>query len=121
PDRLTLTLGSKFADDMYSGWGVQPTAQILWHPRSTTTLWASVARALRTPGRVDRDLSLLGDVTPSGPLGPIFLNVEGNPNFAPEVLIGSSVGFRQLLWKKIYVDVAAFHNQYDNIESYGGP
>ena len=121
PDRLTLTLGSKFADDMYSGWGVQPTAQILWHPRSTTTLWASVARALRTPGRVDRDLSLLGDVTTSGPLGPIFLNVEGNPNFAPEVLIGSSVGFRQLLWKKIYVDVAAFHNQYDNIESYGGP
>jgi iron complex outermembrane receptor protein len=121
PDKLTLTLGSKFADDMYSGWGVQPSAQILWRVRKTTSLWASVARALRTPGRVDRDLSLLGDVTVSGPSGPIFLQVEGNPNFAPEVLIGWSAGARQLLWQKVYVDVAAFHNQYDNIESYGGP
>jgi len=121
PDRLTLTLGSKFVDDMYSGWGIQPTAQILWHPRSTTTLWASVARALRTPGRLDRDLSLIGNVTPSGPSGPIFLQVEGNPNFAPEVMIGWSAGSRQLVWQKVYVDVAAFHNQHDNIESYGGP
>jgi len=121
PETLTLTLGSKFEDDMYSGWGVQPTAQILWHPKSTTSLWGSVARALRTPGRLDRDLSLLGDVTTSGPSGPIFLQVEGNPNFVPEVLLGWSAGVRQLLWTKLYVDVAAFHNQYDNIESYGGP
>ena len=121
PDKLTLTLGSKFADDAYSGWGVQPTAQILWHPRSTTSLWASVARALRTPGRLDRGLSLYGDVTPSGPLGPIFLDVVGNPNYQAEVMIGWSAGARQLLWKKLYVDVAAFHNQYDNLESYGGP
>jgi iron complex outermembrane receptor protein len=121
PDRLTLTLGSKFIDDKYSGWGVQPTAQMLWRPRGVTALWASVARALRAPGRLDRDLSLLGDVTPSGPSGPIFLQVEGNPNFVPEVLIGWSAGFRQLLWRKLYVDIAAFHNQYDNIESYGGP
>jgi len=120
PDRLTLTLGSKFIDDMYSGWGVEPTAQLLWHPRDTTTLWASVARALRTPGRLDRDLHLLGDVTPGGNGAlPIFLQVEGNPNFVPEVLIGWSAGFRQLLWSNLYVDIAAFHNQYDNIESYG--
>ncbi|HEY1804479.1 MAG TPA: TonB-dependent receptor [Terracidiphilus sp.] len=121
PARLTLTLGSKFADDKYSGWGVQPTAQLLWHPRSTTTLWGSIARALRTPGRLDRDLSLLGDITPSGPDGPIFLQVEGNPDFVPEVLIGWSAGYRQLLLRKLYVDTAAFHNQYDNLESYGGP
>jgi iron complex outermembrane receptor protein len=121
PERLSLTLGSKFIDDQYSGWGVQPTAQMLWHPRSTTTLWGSVARALRPPGRLDRDLSLIGDVTATGPAGPIFLQVEGNPNFAPEVLIGWSAGMRQLFWRNLYVDVAAFHNQYDNIESYNDP
>lgn len=121
PDRLALTLGSKFAYDMYSGWGVQPSAQILWHPRSTTTLWGSVARALRTPGRLDRDLSLIGNDTSSGPLGPIFVQVQGNPNFVPEVLIGWSAGLRQLIRSNFYVDIAAFHNQYDNIESYGGP
>ncbi len=122
PERLSLTLGSKFADDMYSGWGVEPSAQVLWHPRSTTSLWASVARALRTPGRVDRNLSLLGDVTPGGPgVLPIFLQVKGNPKFTPEVLIGWSAGARQLLWRRLYLDVAAFHNQYDDIESYGSP
>jgi iron complex outermembrane recepter protein len=122
PEQLTLTLGSKFANDKYSSWGVQPTAQILWHPLDTTTLWASVARALRTPGRLDRDLSLIGDVTPGGPgVLPIFLQVEGNRHFVPEVLIGWSAGFRQLLWRKVYVDIAAFHNQYDNIESYNDP
>ena len=122
PNRLSLTLGSKFANDKYSGWGVQPTGQVLWRPRTTTTLWASVARALRTPGRLDRDLSLIGNVTPGGGGAlPIFLQVEGNPNFVPEVLIGWSAGFRQLLWSKLYFDVAAFHNQYDNIESYNNP
>jgi iron complex outermembrane receptor protein len=121
PDRLMMTLGSKFACDVYSGWGVQPTGQLLWRPGSNTSLWGSVARALRTPGRLDRDLSLIGNVTPTGPSGPIFLQVEGNPHFASEVLIGWSAGFRQLLWKKLYFDLAVFHNQYDNIESYGGP
>jgi iron complex outermembrane receptor protein len=122
PDRFSLTLGSKFEDDMYSGWGIEPTAQVLYHPRSTTTLWASVARALSTPGRLDRDLSLIGDYTTGSPgVLPIFVQVEGNPNFQPEVLIGWSAGLRQLLWSKLYVDIAAFHNQYDNIESYGGP
>ena len=121
PERLMLTMGSKFIYDMYSGWGVQPTAQLLWRPRNTTAFWGSVARALRTPGRLDRDLSLIGNVSPTGPRGPIFLQVEGNPNFVPEVLIGWSAGLRQLLWGKLYVDIASFHNQYDNIESYGGP
>jgi iron complex outermembrane receptor protein len=122
PEKLLLTLGSKFTNETYNGWGVEPTAQLLWHPLPATTLWGSVARALRTPGRLDRDLSLIGNVTPGGNgTLPIFLQVEGNPNFVPEVLIGWSAGVRQLMWKKVYVDVAAFHNQYDNIESYNDP
>jgi iron complex outermembrane receptor protein len=121
PNRLTLTLGSKFVYDMYSGWGTQPSAEILWRPSGRIALWGSVARALRTPGRLDRDLSLIGNVTSTGPNGPIFLQVEGNPNFQSEVLIGWSAGYRQLLLSKLYCDIAAFHNQYDNLESYGGP
>ena len=121
PNRLRLTLGSKFIYDQYSGWGVQPTAQLLWRPGNNTTMWTSVARALRTPGRLDRDLSLIGNISPTGPLGPLFLQVEGNKDFAPEILIGYSAGWRQLLWQKVYIDVGAFHNQHDNIESYGGP
>jgi len=122
PDRLTLTLGSKLIDNVYSGWGIEPAAQMLWHPGSKTTLWGSVARALRTPGRLDRDVSALQAVSPGGAgVLPTFIQVQGNPNFGAEVLIGWNAGIRQLLWSRLYVDVAAFHNQHDNVESYNTP
>lgn len=118
PERLSLTLGSKWEDNNFSGWGGEPSARILWNPRSNMTLWGSVSRALRIPGRVDTDLTLVGNVTATP---PIFVTVNGNPGFRPEMLIGWEAGYRQLLHPTFYVDVAAFHNQYDNIESYGGP
>lgn len=117
PDKLTLTLGSKFIDNPYTGWGTEPSAQLLYRPLETTSVWGSVARALRTPGRVDRDLALYGNALASP---PIFLLVSGNPNFQSEVEIGWGAGARQLFAKKLFVDVSAFHNQYDNLESYGG-
>jgi iron complex outermembrane recepter protein len=118
PDRLTLTLGSKFEDNNFSGWGAEPTARLLWSPRSNLSLWGSFSRALRIPGRVDTNLTLIGNVTPAP---PIFLSVNGDPNFKPEMLLGWEAGYRQLVTERLYVDVAAFHNQYDNVESYGGP
>ena len=122
PERLSFTLGSKFADNVYSGWGIEPSAQMLWHPRDSTTLWGSVAHALRTPGRLDRDISVLQALSPGGNgVPPTFLQVAGNPNFKSEVLIGWGAGLRQVLWSRLYVDVAAFHNQHDNIESYNTP
>lgn len=117
-DKVTLSLGAKLIKNPYTGWGVQPSAQVLYRPRASTSVWGSVARALRTPGRVDRDLQYFEFVkaTPA-----TFVLLEGNPNFKDEVEIGWGVGARQLLAKKLFVDVSAFHNQYDNLESYGGP
>jgi iron complex outermembrane receptor protein len=117
PNRLMFTAGTKLEDNNYSGWGSEPSARLLWTPRTHTTLWASVSRALRTPGRLDRDLSLIGYAAGFKP--PLFVEIAGDPTFQPEVLIGWEAGYRQLLWKKLYVDVASFHNQYDNVESYG--
>jgi iron complex outermembrane receptor protein len=117
PNRLAFTAGTKLENNNYSGWGWQPTARLLWMPRQHTTLWAAVSRALRTPGRVDRDLSLIGYVPGFTP--PLFAAIAGNPSFKPEVLIGWEAGYRQLLWRQFYVDLAAFHNQYDDLESFG--
>ncbi len=116
-NKLTFTGGTKLENNNYSGWGLQPTARLLWTPRQHVTLWAAVSRALRTPGRVDRDVSVIGYVPGYNP--PLFVQIAGNPNFKPEVLIGWEYGYRQLLGKQFYMDIAAFHNQYDNLESYG--
>lgn len=118
PDRVTLTLGSKFENNNFSGWGAEPSARLLWNPRSQMTLWGAVSRALNIPGRVDQDLTLIGNFIPSP---PIFVAVLGNPKIKPEVLIGWEAGYRQLLSRRFYADVALFHNQYDGVESYGGP
>ena len=117
PNKLTFTAGIKAEDNNYSGWGWQPSGRLLWTPRQHMSLWAAVSRALRTPGRVDRDLNLIGYAPGFNP--PLFAQVLGNPNFKDEVLIGWEYGYRQLLAKRFYVDIAAFHNQYDNVESYG--
>lgn len=118
PDRLALTLGSKFEDNNYSGWGAEPSARLLWNPRSNMTVWGSVSRALRTPGRLDTDAKELLAV---GARPPLFEAAMGNPKFKPEELIGWEAGYRQLLLPQLYVDLATFHNQYDDLESYGAP
>ncbi|HEV2576065.1 MAG TPA: TonB-dependent receptor [Acidobacteriaceae bacterium] len=117
PNKLTFTAGTKLENNNYSGWGWQPTARLLWTPKQHVTLWGAVSRALRTPGRVDRDVTVIGYFPGYNP--PLFAEIAGNPNFKPEVLIGWEYGYRQLLAKRFFVDIAAFHNQHDNIESYG--
>jgi iron complex outermembrane receptor protein len=116
PRNLTLTLGSKFEDNNYTGFEIQPNARMLWNPLKQTALWAAVSRAVRTPGRLDRDLQLT-DV--DSVAAPLLVRIQGDPNFKSEVEIGWEAGYRQLLTPKLYADVAAFHNQYDNLESYG--
>jgi iron complex outermembrane receptor protein len=119
PDKLTFTAGTKLENNNYSGWGWQPTARLLWTPKQHVTLWVAVSRALRTPGRVDRDVSVIGYFPGYNP--PLFAEIAGDPNFKPEVLIGWEAGYRQLISRHFYIDIASFHNQYDNLESYGTP
>lgn len=120
PDRLALIMGSKFEDNNFSGFEVQPSARLLWTPQDHLTFWGAITRAVRTPGRLDQNLQLTGYVpTEIIPGLPFFDRIEGDPNFKPEVLIGYELGYRQLLLPSLYVDISTFHNQYDNLESFG--
>ena len=115
-DHLSLTLGSKFEHNNYSGFEIQPDARLLWTLTEHQTIWAAVSRAVRTPSRLDQDLQLT-DFLEANP--PIFLRVVGSKNFVAEVMIGSELGYRVLLAKGLYLDVAAFHNDYDDLYGYG--
>ena len=117
PNKLSFAVGTKLENNNYSGWGLEPSARLLWTPAQHVTLWGAVSRALRTPGRVDRDVSVIGYIPGHNP--QIFDQILGNPDFQPEVLIGWEGGYRELLARRFYIDIAAFHNQHDNVESYG--
>jgi iron complex outermembrane receptor protein len=70
---------------------------------------------VRTPSRVDQDLQLTAYV----PTVSYFVNVAGDPTFAPEQLIGYEAGYRALLTSHFYFDFSVFYNDYSNLSSFG--
>jgi iron complex outermembrane receptor protein len=115
-DKLWVTFGSKFEHNIFTGWENEPSGRILWTPTAHQTLWGAVTRAVRTPSRIDENLSLTGFVSTSP---PIYVCLCDNGKFVSETLLGYEAGYRRLISSRLYVDVAAFHNKYNDLESYG--
>ncbi len=113
-NKLSLTFGSKFLHNSYSGFEVEPGARVLWTPSSRQAVWAAVTRAVRTPSRVEEDLQLTGLLAPD-PL--TYYRITGDRKFSAESLMGYEVGYRSLVKPSFYVDIAAFYNNYDHLLS----
>ena len=110
PDRLRLTLGSKFEYNDYSGLEVQPSLRAAWTPDDRHTLWAAVSRAVRTPTRLDEDVAFLA------PNGTPFL--IGNRDFRSEELLAWELGLRLQPTPDLLVDAAAFYDAYDHLRTF---
>jgi iron complex outermembrane receptor protein len=48
----------------------------------------------------------------------VFLQAVGNDDFQAERLIGYEAGYRTLLSPRVFVDVAAFHNEHGRLSSF---
>jgi iron complex outermembrane recepter protein len=114
--RLSLTVGSKVLHNNYSGFEFQPSARLLWNRTPHEAFWTSITRAVRTPSRLDTDIqaTVLVQTTPL----PVFLRVSGNRHFHSEELIAYEAGFRTLIMPSLYLDVAVFYNQYNDLYSF---
>jgi iron complex outermembrane receptor protein len=119
PDRLHLTLGTKVEHNDFTGFEVQPSVRMAWTPHKRHTLWGAVSRAVRTPARVERDVTGYADVgalLPPLPL-PLLAPGSGNPNFGSEELLAYEIGYRVEINPKLTLDCAAFYNDYDHLQS----
>jgi iron complex outermembrane recepter protein len=114
PERLRLTLGSKLEHNDYSGFEAQPSARLVWLPTSNHTLVLSVAHAVRTPTRVERDYEINSLIDPRL---PGFLRKIPNPTFEPERLTAYEAGYRIRPAQSLYITVSAFANHYDDLLS----
>jgi iron complex outermembrane receptor protein len=114
--KLWLTLGSKFEHNIFTGWESQPSGRLLWTPTPHQTFWAAVSRAVRSPSRIDEDLQASGLVSSSP---AVFECLCDNGKFVSEILLGYEAGYRKLVNYHFYVDVAAFHNHYNDLTSPG--
>ena len=114
PERWQFTIGTKVEHDNVNGWEAEPSGRLLWTPTEHQTYWASVARAVRTPTRLERDsrINLLTFNVPVGPLTNGMASALGNPDAESEELLAYELGCRFEPTRKLSFDVAAFYNDY---------
>jgi iron complex outermembrane receptor protein len=113
-DMLTLTLGSKFLHNNYSGFEIQPSARVLYAPTQRQTLWGAISRAVRAPSRVEEHLLFTAAFIPSL---PAFIRLTGDGGFTSEQLLGYELGYRRFVGNDLFVDVSAFFNDYNDLLS----
>ncbi len=116
-DKLFLTLGSKFEQNDYSGFEIQPNARLTWLISERQTLWAAASRAARIPSRLDADLVLTAPVSIPGLPFPIYINVIGNDEFESEELWAYEAGYRIQARDNLSFDLSVFYNEYDNLQT----
>ncbi len=118
-EQLFLTLGSKLEHNDYSGVEVQPNIKLRWSPSDRTTFWASVARALETPGRSETDALWAADkfafTAPNG-LRVIQTNgLNGSEKLRSEEVIAYDIGVRLRATDRLMIEFAAFYNDYSEL------
>jgi iron complex outermembrane receptor protein len=113
-ERLRLIIGSKFEHNDYSGFEVQPSARLLWTPTPQHTVWGAVTRAVRTPSRVEHDLTLTALLDPRT---PTFARLTGSDAFEAEKLLAYELGYRLQPTPRLFLDSTAFYNYYTDLLS----
>jgi iron complex outermembrane receptor protein len=115
PDRLFLTVGSKFENNTLSGWGVQPSASLLWKASEKDTVWLSASHSDRSLSRVDRNLSTLAFAAPGPQDSLVMGRILGGDDVEPEHLRAFEAGYRFRPKPRLSFDLAAFHNTYEGL------
>lgn len=110
---LFFTLGTKLEHNDYTGFEYEPSGRLQWNLNAGQMLWTAVSRAVRTPSRVDRDLSQ-PTLLPA-PFPQSILN--GSSDFVSETLIAYELGHRAQLGAQLATSIAIFYNEYDHVRS----
>ncbi|MEY2510710.1 MAG: iron complex outerrane recepter protein [Verrucomicrobiota bacterium] len=118
PDRLRLTVGSKFEHNDYTGFEIQPSGRLLWTPGAHQSIWTSLSRAISTPSRVETGAQINNLVFQPSPFVPVAQTVIfGNPNLQSEKVTAYELGYRVEPAHNLSFDAAAFYNVYEGIQN----
>jgi len=115
PEKLWLTLGTKWEHNEFTDNEYQPSGRIMWQPSNTQSIWGSISRAVRTPSIAERTSSAIIALQPSMQLFPNFITINGNPDFDSEELIAYEAGYRWYPQDELMIDVALFYNDHEGL------
>ena len=108
-DKLKAIVGAKMEHNSFTGFEIQPSARLLWTPNEKETIWVAATHAVRTPTRSDSDTVV------NYRAGPIWGGIRGNDDVKSETVDAFELGYRVKPNEKLFVDVAAFFNNYDRL------
>lgn len=93
----------------------EPNFRLLWTPTPRQTAWASVARALRTPARIDQGIRATVDAFPGNGGPPTAVVLFGNPEIRQEQVVAYEAGYRIQPFDSVSLDLATFYNRYERL------
>jgi iron complex outermembrane receptor protein len=111
PERLSLTVGSKFEHSGYTGFEYQPSARIAYTPSPRRTLWAAVSRAVRVLSRSEHDST----VSAVDPISGMFTRRTTSRDSEAEELLAFELGYRAQPTKSLSFDVATYYHDLDKL------
>ncbi|WP_195763853.1 TonB-dependent receptor plug domain-containing protein [Pseudoduganella rivuli] len=103
-----VTGGLRAESNNYSGLEWLPSVKVAWAPRDGALWWATLARNVRAPSRIDAEVYF-----PSRP--PYRL--VGGPNFRAEVANTVETGWRARVGQSLSWSLVGFHTQYQRLRS----
>jgi len=116
PNRLHVTLGSKFEHDTINGGNVEPNVRVAWTPAERQTVWAAISRAIRTPALFELDGRLNpAAFQPSPGSPPVLVSILPNPQLESEKLVAYELGYRFAPSPRMSVDISSFINRYSDL------
>jgi iron complex outermembrane receptor protein len=117
PERLRLTLGSRFELTDRNGWEPQPTARLTFTPSPAQTWWLAVSRTVRVPSRMEftgRRWLTRGLTLVEGDVWNYTASFVGSPDLDPEQLIAYELGSRFLLGDSVSLDLAVYYHDFSD-------
>jgi iron complex outermembrane recepter protein len=115
PARLTLTVGSKFESNQYTGIEYQPSVRLHWQIRAHQSLWMSASRAVRTPSDYEEN-ARIGFLAAPGPGNLTYVTaLSGNPGVRSEQVLAYEAGYRMQPARRLSFDAASFYNIYHRL------
>ncbi len=114
-EALSLTLGSKFEHNGYTGFEFQPSAQLVWTPSERHTIWLSSGRAVHEPNMTDTALHAVASVFPVPGLAYGIATLTDTNGPRVERVNDYEAGYRAEIGSRFSIDLAAYANFYRDL------
>jgi iron complex outermembrane receptor protein len=105
-ENLALTLGLKLEDHTFTGLEYMPNVRLAWRPSDAFMLWSAVSRAVRTPSRIDEELTFIGF--------PGFIETF---TFRSEELLAYELGMRLQPTANSSLSATLYRHDYDELRT----